>query len=77
MIIDSSMYRQKDADILEAFEIFDRECLGYFLIEHLNAAFKCMPGNSSITEEELDHIMKTADSNGDGKVYYQGIMSKM
>ncbi|XP_028513142.1 uncharacterized protein LOC110233135 isoform X2 [Exaiptasia diaphana] len=71
MITEFSMYLQKDADIMEAFEIFDRERSGFFLLEDLKYAFQCMPGYSSLDDEEIQEIMKIADSNGDGKVYYQ------
>jgi Ca2+-binding EF-hand superfamily protein len=41
-------------------------------VENLKTAFEKMPGYQAISEDEMESILKIADSNGDGKVYYQG-----
>ncbi|XP_031567911.1 disks large 1 tumor suppressor protein-like [Actinia tenebrosa] len=71
MITYISSHQQKDADILEAFGVFDPEGQGYFSVNELKEAFQLMPGYTSISEDEMENILKIADSNNDGKVYYQ------
>ena len=73
MITDISSDRQKDSDILEAFQVFDPEGVGFFSVEELKTAFQNMPGYSALSMDEMEDIVKIADSNGDGKVYYQGM----
>lgn len=61
---------QDDSDLLEAFEVFDREKKGFFRLHELEDTFNKIPG-SDLTECELAEILQLADSDGDGRVNFE------
>ena len=64
---------QKDSDLLEAFEVFDREEKGFFRLHELEKALTQLPGSDIITESELAEILQLADPDGDGHVNFEGL----
>ena len=63
---------QDDSDLLEAFEVFDREKKGFFRLHELEDTFNKILG-SDLTECELAGILQLADSDGDGRVNFEGL----
>lgn len=61
-----------DADIAEAFEVFDREGKGYFSVEDLRKSFQGMPGFQKVPSNEVTEILRNADSEGNGVIHYKG-----
>ncbi|XP_048580878.1 uncharacterized protein LOC5518722 isoform X2 [Nematostella vectensis] len=71
MMSEMTFYHKTDTDILDAFHVFDRDKMGYFDLDKLKAAFESMPDSDTIDEEEMASLIAIADSNQDGKVYFQ------
>ena len=63
---------QDDSDLLEAFEVFDREKKGFFRLRELEDTLTKYLG-SDLTECELAEILQLADSDGDGRVKFEGL----
>ena len=64
---------QDDSDLLEAFEVFDREKKGFFRLHELEDTFTKIPGSDPVTECELAEILQLADPDGDGRVHFEGL----
>lgn len=64
---------QSDSDLLEAFEVFDREEKGFFRLHELEDVLTKIPGSDLITECELAEILQLADPDGDGHVNFEGL----
>jgi len=62
---------QSDSDLLEAFEVFDREEKGFFRLHELEDTLTKIPGSDLITESELAEILQLADPDGDGHVNFE------
>lgn len=67
-----SSFHQSDSDLMDAFEVFDREEKGFFRLHELEDALKKMPGSEGMTEDELVDILQLADPDGDGHVIFEG-----
>lgn len=67
-----SSFHQSDSDLMNAFEVFDREEKGFFRLHELEDALKKMPGSGEMTEDELADILQLADPDGDGHVIFEG-----
>jgi len=63
---------QSDSDLLEAFEVFDREEKGFFRLDELENALTKIPGSDLVTESELEELLQLADPDGDGQVNFEG-----
>ena len=64
---------QDDSDLLEAFEVFDREKKGFFRLAELEDTLTKIPGSDPLTECELAEILQLADPDGDGRVHFEGL----
>lgn len=64
---------QSDSDLMDAFEVFDREEKGFFRLHELEEALNEMPGSELMTENELADILQLADPDGDGHVSFEGL----
>ena len=64
---------QSDSDLMNAFEVFDREEKGFFRLHELEDALNIMPGADDITEYELADILRLADPDGDRHVNFEGL----
>ncbi|ESO00094.1 hypothetical protein HELRODRAFT_83483 [Helobdella robusta] len=60
-----------NADIREAFKIFDRDGSGLIHADEFKAIM--MSCGEKLTETEVDEMMKEADINGDGAIDYEGL----
>ena len=65
--------KQSDSDLVNAFEVFDRELKGFFRLHELEHALKEMPGGKNLEESEIADILAFADRDGDGNVSFQGL----
>ena len=63
---------QSDSDLMNAFEVFDREEKGFFRLYELEDALNKMPGSEHLTESEFADILQLADPDGDGHVNFEG-----
>lgn len=59
-----------DDELREALRVFDRDDNGYISAEELRRMM--LTSGETLTEEEVDEMMKLADKEGNGKVYYDG-----
>merc|ERR1712241_1353963 len=60
-------------DIKEAFKVFDRD--GYISAEELGQVMSTL--GESLTQEEIDEMIREADSDGDGRVCYEEFATMM
>merc|ERR1711910_33993 len=58
----------EEADLREAFKIFDRDKDGYISMKELKKV--CSMLGTMLTKEELDEFMAEADKDGNGKLDY-------
>lgn len=72
-----SSFHQSDSDLMDAFEVFDREEKGFFRLHELEDALKKMPGSEGMTEDELADILQLADPDGDGHVIFEEFQNLM
>ena len=65
--------KQSSSDMMNAFEVFDREEKGFFKLNELEQALKEMNGAQDVEEREIADILALADPDGDGHVSFQGL----
>ncbi|KAH7644160.1 calcium-binding protein e63-1-like [Dermatophagoides farinae] len=58
-----------EADLKAAFLVFDKDKNGYITRDELKSAMLMM--DESITERDLDELLKTTDHDRDGKINYE------
>lgn len=60
-----------EEDMKEAFKVFDMDGNGFISRQEL----RCVMTNlgEKLSDEEIDEMIREADSNGDGQVDYEGI----
>ncbi|WAR19963.1 CALM-like protein [Mya arenaria] len=61
-------YADPDAELLEAFKVFDKDGDGYISAEELRAVMASL--GETLTEKEVNDMLREADMNGDGKIDY-------
>lgn len=59
-----------DDELREALRVFDRDDNGYICADELRRMM--LSSGETLTEEEVEEMMKLADKEGNGKVYYDG-----
>lgn len=62
--------KQSKLEMLASFHIFDINKDGYVDASELKKTLTSM--GESLTEEEAEVLLRTADTNGDGKIDYKG-----
>lgn len=62
---------ETDDDLLEAFRVFDRDGDGHISTTELRMVMLNL--GEKMSEEEVEHMIKEADEDGDGQVNYEGI----
>ncbi|CAF4225763.1 unnamed protein product [Rotaria sp. Silwood2] len=60
----------QEAELREAFRLFDRDNSGYITINELKEVMLNM--GEKLNQEELEDMMREADVNKDGKLDYEG-----
>merc|ERR1719187_1351730 len=65
----------EEADLREAFKIFDRDKDGYISMKELKKVANML--GTMLTKEELDEFMAEADSDGNGKLDYDEFCKMM
>ena len=65
-----------DDELRRAFDIFDADNSGFIDREELKAVMTKLMG-ASLSEEELDAMMKEADTNSDGLVSFEEFKAMM
>ncbi|CDF37480.1 Calmodulin [Chondrus crispus] len=59
----------KDAEIREAFNVFDKDGSGKISGDELRQIMKSL--GEDLTEEEIQQMIREADTNGDGEIDYE------
>jgi calmodulin len=67
--------RDQEAELREAFRLFDRDNSGYITINELKQVMLNM--GEKLNQEELEDMMREADVNRDGKLDYQEFVQKL
>ncbi|CAF3881542.1 unnamed protein product, partial [Rotaria sordida] len=67
--------RDQEAELREAFRLFDRDNSGYITINELKQVMLNM--GEKLNQEELEDMMREADVNKDGKLDYQEFVQKL
>jgi calmodulin len=62
-----------DQKILDAFREFDKDGNGFISAAELRQVMTNL--GEKLTDEEVDEIMKEADTDGDGQINYKGTVS--
>ena len=67
--------KMKDTDseeeLRESFRVFDKDGNGYISAAELRHVMTNL--GEKLTDDEVDEMMKEADTNGDGQISYEGI----
>ncbi|CAF4003029.1 unnamed protein product [Rotaria sordida] len=66
--------RDQEAELREAFRLFDRDNSGYITINELKEVMLNM--GEKLNQEELEEMMREADVNKDGKLDYEEFVQK-
>lgn len=66
--------RNNDDDIRNAFRVFDKDGSGFINFKELKEAMANIDG--SLTDEDIDEMIREADLNRDGQISFEGIFSK-
>ncbi|XP_007905465.1 calglandulin [Callorhinchus milii] len=67
--------KNQDAELREAFKVFDQESKGY--IEWNTLKYVLMSVGEPLNEEEAEQMMKEADKDGDGTIDYEEFVAMM
>lgn len=67
--------RDQEAELRDAFRLFDRDNSGYITINELKQVMINM--GEKLNQEELEDMMREADVNRDGKLDYQEFVQKL
>ena len=68
-------FEKLEADIKEAFQLFDKDSNGLISAEELSHVMKNIDGY--MTDSEIDEMMRVADSDGDGQIDYGEFVKMM
>lgn len=60
----------EESDLLAAFQVFDMDNDGFITKDELRIAMEMI--GEEISEQQLTHVMETADTDKDGKINYKG-----
>ena len=60
------------ADVRQAFRMFDRDCSGTVNAQELRHVM--MNLGEKLSEDEVDEMMREADVDGDGEINYEGMI---
>jgi calmodulin len=63
-----------EEEMREAFRVFDKDGDGYISAAELRHVMANL--GEKLTEQEVDEMIKEADTNGDGKVDYTGTVAQ-
>lgn len=63
-------YSDKEGELMDAFRAFDANRSGYISAQELRNVMINMGQN--MTEEEIDGMISEIDSDGDGKINFEG-----
>jgi calmodulin len=63
-----------DEEIKEAFQVFDKDGNGYISSHEMRAIIESIQG---IPEEEIEEMLKEADSDNDGQINYEEFIKLM
>ena len=73
----ASKYRETDTDeeVINAFRVFDKEGTGVIAANELKHIMTTL--GDKLTDEEVDEMIREADINGDGWIYYEDFVRTM
>jgi Ca2+-binding EF-hand superfamily protein len=63
-------HSDKEGELMDAFRAFDTNRSGYISAQELRNVMINM--GQKMTEEEVDGMIREIDSNGDGKINFEG-----
>merc|ERR1712168_1119547 len=66
---------EEEAELLESFKVFDKNGDGFISAKELQDMMLTL--GEKLTNEEVDEMIKEADTNGDGKVDYEEFVKLM
>lgn len=58
-----------EAELLAAFQVFDKDKSGFLSPDELRAVLKQL-GGDTMSDKEIDDIMREADTDGDGNISF-------
>jgi calmodulin len=64
-----------EADLLAAFQVFDKDNTGVIDVEEFKHAFMML--GEKFTESECEEVIKIGDKNGEGKLNYKEVVTWM
>ena len=59
-----------EQELLEAFKVFDKDGDGFISADELRIVMTSL--GEKLTDQEVDDMLNEADTNGDGKIDYNG-----
>lgn len=73
----ASKYRETDTDekVINAFRVFDKDGTGVVSANELRHIMTTL--GDKLTDEEVDEMIREADINGDGYIYYEDFVRTM
>ena len=65
----------REAELRSAFSLFDKDSNGLISADELRHVMKTL--GEDLTEDEIDQMMREADTNGDGQINYEEFVAMM
>lgn len=67
--------KDNDEDLLNVFRVFDKDNNGFITPAELKQAMESL--DETVTDEDIEEMIKEADANGDGNVNYEEFVKMM
>ncbi|XP_070538783.1 calmodulin-like isoform X2 [Ptychodera flava] len=67
--------QDEDEDLVEAFQVFDRDGNGFISAQELRHVMHKLGEN--MTDQEVEDMIREADTDGDGQINYQEFVAMM
>ncbi len=67
--------RDNEEDMMNVFRVFDKDGNGYITAAELKQAMESL--DEVVTDEDIEDMIREADTNGDGNVNYEEFIKMM